>query len=190
MSEVTQQPSWRAVERPVPAVGSARPMVVIGTGNVGGELLDLLQSRTLNGLSLVGLANSRTMLWDAAGLCLEGIQAQLAEAGQRSNLAVLETRLLEQAQAGVVVDLTASPDVADRHAGWVRAGLSVVTANKWAAAGDPRIYHELIGAQGRGLAHYRHATTVGAGLPLLDSLQRLRSAGESILNVSGLFPAP
>ncbi len=83
------------------------------------------------------------------------------------------------------MDLTASPEVAARHAQWLRAGLEVVTANKWAVAAGEEAYQRLRAASE--VSAYRHATTVGAGLPLLETIQRLRASGERILSVSGLF---
>ncbi|MCP1727788.1 aspartokinase/homoserine dehydrogenase 1 [Natronospira proteinivora] len=187
MSSVRQQPSVTVLDRSARDSRSICPLVVIGSGNVGGELLQLLDDRRPGSVSLLGLANSRTMLWNELGLSLDGIRQQLAESDQASCLDELASRLLDQGPQGVIVDLTASREVADRHAGWIQAGLDVVTANKWAAAGEAQGYQALLGAEEAGVGRYRHATTVGAGLPLLDSLQRLRSAGESIVSVSGLF---
>lgn len=170
---------------PVDATRERRPVAVIGTGNVGGELLTLLADRELGGFALHGVANSRFMLLDDEAIPVDGIRDRLPVEGRATDLAALVAHLEKQSGEPVIVDLTASDEVAALHADWLGSGLTVVTANKWAAAGD-RALHECLRDPGRRAA-YRHSTTVGAGLPLLGSISRLRQAGEQVLSVGGLF---
>lgn len=170
---------------PLDTTRERRPVAVIGTGNVGGELLSLLADRELSGFALHGVANSRFMLLADRAIPVDGASDRLSAEGRATDLAVLVAHLQEHSGEPVIVDLTASDEVAALHADWLRSGLIVVTANKWAAAGDPAL-HECLRDPGRRAA-YRHSTTVGAGLPLLDSISRLRQAGEQVLSVGGLF---
>lgn len=173
------------VHRPVSAARAVCPVGVVGTGNVGGDLLNLLAERRPAGLALCGIANSRHMLLSPHGLDPEGIADRLVRHGEATDLSRLADHLTGLGPDAVIVDLTASTEVAARHVEWLQAGLTVVTANKWAASGT-RAVHEQLRAVAGGRA-YRHATTVGAGLPLLDSLHRLRAAGDRVYRVAGLF---
>lgn len=186
MSRLASVPATESCSRDsLEATREKRPVAVIGTGNVGGELLSLLADRELSGLALHGVANSRFMLMDDRAIPVDGIRDRLPVEGTATDLAELVAHLQRQAGEPVIVDLTASDEVAALHADWLWSGLTVVTANKWAAAGDPALY-ECLRDPGRHAA-YRHSTTVGAGLPLLDSISRLRQAGEQVLSVGGLF---
>src|SRR5699024_5196563 len=83
--------------------------------------------------------------------------------------------------APVIVDATGSAEIAARHATWLEAGIHVVTANKIAAAGGwitPHC-HEA--------AFYGDAATVGAGLPVLAAMRRLREAGDEVVSVEGML---
>jgi homoserine dehydrogenase len=87
----------------------------------------------------------------------------------------------------VIVDATASSDTASRHADWLAAGYDVVTANKDAAAASTKNWSALRGASLRGAAAYGDAATVGAGLPVLSTVRRLRACGDAVLALEGVF---
>lgn len=166
---------------------AVRPVGIVGTGNVGGTVLELLAERDREELYLHALANSRRMFLPRRALLADGIRKRLDAAGRSTDLEAFAGHLADCGPEPVVVDLTASPEVAERHRRWLEQGLSVVTANKWAAAGEARTYRNLVNAAERAGTRYRHATTVGAGLPVIDSLYRLRGAGDKVLAVAGLF---
>jgi len=165
----------------------ATPIAVIGTGNVGGALLDLLAERDHPGLELVALANSRRMLFCEEGITAAGVVSRLDGEGEVTDIAALETRLHGLAGQAIIVDLTASAAVAATHSHWLKAGFSVVTANKWAASGDGSDNQALLATLGQARTGYRYSTTVGAGLPLLETIRRLHQSGDRIHSVAGLF---
>jgi homoserine dehydrogenase len=84
----------------------------------------------------------------------------------------------------VIVDATASDAVAAAHPRWLRAGHVVVTANKL-GLGGPTERARAIAALGE--HRYGDSATVGAGLPVLDALRRLRHSGERIIEIAGVL---
>jgi aspartokinase/homoserine dehydrogenase 1 len=87
----------------------------------------------------------------------------------------------------VVIDATASQETASRHAEWLARGYDVVTANKIAAAASSRSAHAPGAATVRGGSTYGDAATVGAGLPVLSTLRRLRACGDALVAIEGVF---
>ena len=71
----------------------------------------------------------------------------------------------------VVIDCTASADIAKRYPDWLAAGIHIVTPNKKANSADLPFYRRLRDARRAGSAHYLYETTVGAGLPVVQTLR-------------------
>ena len=163
-------------------------LVLLGTGVVGGALLRLLATPAAARLRLVGVANSTRQFAQAAGIAHEIGAAALAyaEAG-RDDDALLAALDASGAARRVIVDATASIETASRHADWLAAGYDVVTANKDAAAGPAKTWSALRGACLRSSAAYGDAATVGAGLPVLSTVRRLRACGDPLLAFEGVF---
>ena len=165
---------------------SRKAIVLLGTGVVGSALLRLLQTPAAQGLHLVGAANSRRQHADAAGLAPAHVRERLAaECGERDDDALLATLDASGASRRVIVDATACSREASQHARWLHAGYHVVTANKASAGGELHSWRALQAA-GAG-DRYGDAATVGAGLPVLSTLRRLRQCGDSLLTLEGVF---
>jgi aspartokinase/homoserine dehydrogenase 1 len=168
------------------AAGTA--VVVLGTGLVGGTLLRLLDETAARRrpLRLVGVANTRHGLFDAAGLAPPLLDR--LDAAPRTELdAVAATLLAADARERIVIDATPAAAVAQRHARWLSQGLHVVTANKLAQGGRLLDWHELQRARRQGGARYGDSATVGAGLPALASLRRLRRSGDRLIALDGVL---
>jgi homoserine dehydrogenase len=86
----------------------------------------------------------------------------------------------------VVIDCSASESVAERYASWLRAGLHVVTPNKLAISGPLERWHAIGKARDSG-ALLRYEATVGAGLPVVQTLRDLIATGDTLCSVEGLF---
>ncbi len=159
-------------------------LALIGPGRVGGRLLERLIPGPA-GWRLTGVANSTRMLgWNHSPEVFA--PEQLRDAGLPTDLDQLVAGLLRQpASAHVMVDVTASRQVAARHADWLAAGIDVVTANKWALAAPFEDYQPLRQAIVQQQGRYGASATVGAGLPILETIRRLRDAGEHIHAISG-----
>ena len=169
------------------AAASPIAIVLLGTGVVGGALLKLLNTPAAASLQLVGAANSRRQQTDAARLASRGLREQLNREGDaRDNAALLAALDASAATVRVVVDATANAALAARHAEWLSRGYHVVTANKALAGGELPGWRALQAAVANG-GRYGDSATVGAGLPVLSTLRRLRLCGDSLLTLEGVF---
>jgi aspartokinase/homoserine dehydrogenase 1 len=173
--------------------GNAINIAVIGaTGRVGRRLLELLASRravlAAAGvyLRLVAVANSRTYLISREGLPSEHAAARLRETLPTNNHALADS-LLHLPQPLIVVDCTASADIAARYPQWLGAGIDVVTPNKCGPSADRPLARAIDAAQAASGAVLRDATTVGAQLPLLQTLRDLRAAGDEVERVEAVL---
>lgn len=157
-------------------------VLLIGVGQVGGALLKTLSERTDESMHLVGVADSRHVLLSGEGIAPNRAHRLLGGAKTASDPDVFGEYLLAHCEAApVIVDATGSDEIAARHAGWLAAGIHVVTANKVAAANG------WVTPRQRAGAFYGDAATVGAGLPVLQALRRLRGAGDQIESVEGIL---
>jgi len=179
-------PTKAAPTKVVPGV-PAIAIVLLGTGVVGGALLKLLNTSAAAGVRLVGAANSRRQQTASASLASRGLREQLNNAGDaRDNASLLAALDASGATVKVIVDATASVALATRHAEWLARGYHVVTANKALAGGELPGWRALQAAVANG-GRYGDSATVGAGLPVLSTLRRLRGCGDALLTLEGVF---
>ena len=168
---------------------------VIGPGAVGRVLLDQLASQSERlreqfklDLRVRGLLSSRRMLLAESGMQISDWRTQFAERGQEADLArFLEHVRVDYLPHTVIVDCTASQAVAARYADWLGAGIHIVTPNKKANSGDFAYYQKLRSARRSGGTHYLYEATVGAGLPVVQTLRDLRETGDEIASIEGIF---
>ncbi|MFZ0869290.1 MAG: homoserine dehydrogenase [Rhodanobacter sp.] len=171
----------------VPVVTPCIAIVLLGTGVVGGALLKLLNTPAAASLRLVGAANSRRQQTAAVDLACRSLREQLNSQGDvRDDAALLAALDASDATAKVIVDATASAALASRHAEWLARGYHVVTANKALAGGELSAWFALQTAVANG-GRYGDSATVGAGLPVLSTLRRLRGCGDALLTLEGVF---
>jgi homoserine dehydrogenase len=165
-----------------------RRLALLGTGTVGTAFVQryqVLQSRGIALPQFSWLANSRT-----ARACERLPEQELAEANraQRSAPALQPWAEAEGLQRGdVVVDATASDDVANWHEQWLARGVHVVTANKLGQGAQLARAQAIADSGHGGGARYGDSATVGAGLPLLSSLRGLVAGGDHIHRVEGVL---
>lgn len=168
-----------------PRAGTA--VVLLGTGVVGWAFLKLLNTPAATSLRLVAAANSRWQETDPARLAVRNLREELRERGEvRDDAALLAALDAGNAASRVIVDATASAALASRHAQWLARGYHVVTANKALAGGELAGWRALQDALARG-AVYGDSATVGAGLPVLSTVRRLRRCGDALLTLEGVF---
>jgi homoserine dehydrogenase len=172
---------------PVPparvAARTARfPLVLIGaTGRVGSDLLNLLAQPAIDApLQLIGVANSRAALWQPDGLA-PGLAAERLRAQTGGSAEALIDQLIGDQRPALLIDCTASAAIAAHSVRLLEAGVSLVTPNKIAFAGSQRDYDRLrLAAQTTPAAW---SATVGAGLPILSTIRRMRAAGDRLTAV-------
>jgi homoserine dehydrogenase len=168
----------RALASPIDRLEALPSVALLGVGTVGSALLTRL-AQLRPALKLASVANSRRCLRASEGLVAAGARDQLA-LGAKQRLHEVADSL---SNGGIVIDATASEEVADWHARWLEQGLRVVTANK-AGCGGSLARYRAIARHGE---NYGDAATVGAGLPLLRSLRELRAGGDRIRGVAGVL---
>ncbi|MBS0377275.1 MAG: bifunctional aspartate kinase/homoserine dehydrogenase I [Proteobacteria bacterium] len=168
---------------------------VIGPGAVGRALLEQLASQSERlrqqsrlDLRVRGLLSSKRMLLGEPGINLADWPGQFAEKGVPADLArFLEHVRVDYLPHTVIVDCTASQAVAANYAQWLAAGIHVVTPNKKANSGEYAYYQKLREARRSGGTHYLYEATVGAGLPVVQTLRDLRETGDDVTSIEGIF---
>lgn len=188
MVDINRPPAAQAADGRAAAPAAGGALILLGTGVVGGAFLRLLRTPAAASLRLVGVANSRVQETDPARLAHPGSLERLAQGAQaRDDAALLAALDADAARLKVVVDATASAALAAQHPAWIARGYRVVTANKALAGGPLAGWRELAGQLARRPGHYGDAATVGAGLPVLSTLRRLRRCGDRLLALDGVF---
>jgi bifunctional aspartokinase / homoserine dehydrogenase 1 len=167
---------------------------LIGPGTVGRVLLaqiatqiDRLRELNLD-LRVRGIASSKRMLLEETSVDLSRWAERMAEAGEPLNL----EKFINHVQADyvphtVVIDCTASAVVAGQYRDWLARGIHVVTPNKKANSGTLPYYRALQEARRDAGTHYLYEATVGAGLPVIQTLRDLRGTGDDITQIEGIF---
>ena len=87
----------------------------------------------------------------------------------------------------IIIDCSASAEVASHYRDWLAAGIHVVTPNKKANSGPLAYYESLKDARRDAGTHYLYEATVGAGLPVIQTLRDLRETGDEVRSVEGIF---
>lgn len=171
-----------------PGASARAALVLMGTGVVGGAFLKLLNTPVAAGLRLVGVANSRYQQTRSGALAEPRIREHLEHGGDaRDNATLLAALERSEAATRVIVDATASPQLAARHAEWLARGFHVVTANKAANGSSLVSWRALETGRQEGGTHYGDAATVGAGLPVIATVRRLYACGDALLGLEGVF---
>ena len=172
-----------------PADGPAR-IALLGTGTVGSAVLQRLASweGTPLGerLSLQYVANSRSSFRPASSTDALSHAALAAAPQVKPSLDAVDG-LLGVRGTRIVIDATASEDVARRHARWLADGIHVVTACKLGQGTSLTRWMEIREACRIGGTRYGDSATVGAGLPLLRSIRALQAGGDRIHAIAGVL---
>ena len=168
---------------------------VCGVGTVGSQLIEQIQQQyeTLLSqqhlqLNVVGIANSRTAIFNAEGLDLTTYREQLKQTEKTTGGFSIKQAALQMSNLynSVFVDCTASAEVAGIYLSLLENNISVVTANKIAASSEYDHYMRLKQtALDRGVK-FLFETNVGAGLPIIGTINDLRNSGDKILRIEAV----
>ena len=169
-------------------------LFICGTGTVGDSLIKqlagqqekLMQERGLK-LNVVGIANGHQALFDREGLDLSNYRVLLDEKGTPSSPQIIRDEIIGMnIFNSVFVDCTANADVASLYKDLLNNNVSVVAANKIAASSSYANYAELKQiARNRG-AKFLFETNVGAGLPIIKTINDLIASGDKILKIEAV----
>lgn len=169
-------------------------LFVMGVGNVGEKFLDQIHTQRkylkkqlkLN-IRVVGISNSKKMVFDESGLDLADWKSQL-EAGESTELDSFYQRVKTlNLRNSIFVDNTANEKVAQTYDKYLSDSISVVTCNKIAASSPYEKYIELKELSRRYNAPFLFETNVGAGLPIIDTLKHLIASGDKITKIQAVL---
>ena len=168
---------------------------VIGPGTVGKVLLNQLASQSARlqtnaklDFRVRGIMTSTHMLLAEGGIPLDSWKEKFEKNATAADFdKFMEHVRVDYLPHTVMIDCTASADIAKRYPEWLAAGIHVITPNKKANSAELPFYHGLKAARKAGGAHYLYETTVGAGLPVVQTLRDLRETGDDITSVEGIF---
>ena len=170
-------------------------LFICGIGTVGGSLVEQIrcQQQKLmmeNGLKLhvVGIIDAVKAMFSREGFDLANFREELQEKGKDSNLQTIRDEIVGMnIFNSVFVDCTASPDIASLYKDLLQHNVSVVAANKIAASSAYENYRELKTiARQRGVK-YLFETNVGAGLPIINTINDLIHSGDKILKIEAVL---
>lgn len=169
-------------------------LFICGVGTVGGSLLEQIhhqQEKLMRELRLklnvVGIASSNKAIFTREGIALDTYRQQLAEAPQSDILRLRDEVIGMNIFNSVFIDCTASAEVAGLYADFLEHNINVVAANKIAASSDYANYRRLKQiAQKRGVK-FLFETNVGAGLPIIRTINDLHNSGDKILRIEAVL---
>ncbi|MEF1339259.1 bifunctional aspartate kinase/homoserine dehydrogenase II, partial [Vibrio rotiferianus] len=170
-------------------------VALCGKGNIGSSWLALfseqkeeLEKRHGMSFELVAVVDSQTYWFDENGI-------DAATVAQRFNDESIEnddkwlTKLgaIQNFDEAVVLDVTASKDLAARYVEIAQQGIHLISANKVAGSAGSQYYHQVQDAFAKIGRHWLYNATVGAGLPINHTVRDLRESGDDIVALSGIF---
>ena len=169
-------------------------LFICGVGTVGGKLIEQIKSQYEElkknsnlKLKVVGIASSKNAIFNRDGLNLDTYREELKES-EPSNPEHLRDMILKMnIFNSVFVDCTASKEVAALYLSLLENNISVIAANKIAASSAyDNYYHLKQTAMQRGVK-FRFETNVGAGLPIIGTINDLRNSGDKILKIEAVL---
>ena len=167
---------------------------ITGVGNVGERLVEQIkqQNKYLKdhlkiNIRVAGLSNSRTMIFDETGLNLKDWKTQLAKGEKASLQDFFENTKALNLRNSIFVDVTANKDIADLYAQYLRQSIAIVACNKIACSSDYNNYKELKRLSLKYNAPFLFETNVGAGLPVIDTLNNLIASGDKVNSIQAVL---
>ncbi|NNC49484.1 MAG: ACT domain-containing protein, partial [Flaviramulus sp.] len=167
---------------------------ITGVGNVGERLVEQIkqQKKYLKdnlkiNLRVAGLSNSRKMIFSADGINLKNWKELLADGETASLAGFFEKTKALNLRNSIFVDITANNDVANLYADYLRQSIGVVACNKIACSSDFDNYKLLKRLSLKYNAPYLFETNVGAGLPIIDTLNNLIASGDKITSIQAVL---
>ncbi len=170
-------------------------LFMVGTGLIGSTLLKqieqnsqyLLEEKNLN-INLIGLTNSKTMVIDENGINLNKWQDCLKNSTDKANInKMVATMKAFNMPNTVFVDCTSNKEVVTHYPSILESIISIVTPNKIANSGSYTDYIDLKRIATKNAGKFMYETNVGAGLPVINTLQNLKLSGDKIIRIEGVL---
>jgi len=170
-------------------------LILFGKGNIGSRWLELfgreqemLSARSGFEFTLAGVVDSRRSLLNYDGLDASRVLAFFDDEAVGQDEESLFLWMREHPFDDLVVlDVTASEQLAEQYLDFASYGFHVISANKVAGAASSDRYRQIRDAFAKTGCHWLYNATVGAGLPVNHTVRDLRESGDSILAISGIF---
>lgn len=169
-------------------------LFITGVGNVGERLIEqihqqkkYIKKQLKINLRVIGLSNSRTMIFDDNGIDLSQWKLKL-EQGQTANIEgfLNQTKQLNLRNS-VFIDVTANTSVANIYKAYLKESIGVIACNKIACSSDIETYNELKHLSRKYNAPFLFETNVGAGLPIIDTLNHLINSGDKVHKIQAVL---
>ncbi len=169
-------------------------LFVMGVGNVGAKFLEqvrqqcsYLKEKLKLNIRVIGISNSRTMVFQDGGISLDKWESRLAD-GEKANKAEFFKMVQKlNYRNSIFVDNTASDEVASTYGSYLGNSISVVTCNKIACSSKYENYQNLKDLAREYNAPFLFETNVGAGLPIIDTLKHLIASGDKVLKIQAVL---
>lgn len=169
-------------------------LFVMGVGNVGTKFLNQIKQQRkflkdnlkLN-VRVIGISNSRTMVFEEDGISLKNWEEKLKEGEKADKQKFFEKIQKLNYRNSIFVDNTASAEVSGTYASYLKNSISVVTCNKIACSSEFDNYKNLKDLARKYNAPFLFETNVGAGLPIIDTLKNLIASGDKILKIQAVL---
>ena len=170
-------------------------LFIMGVGLIGGTLINQIRQqadylrieRSLE-IKVVGLANSKKMIFNEDGIELDNWQNLLFEANDVSDVQGFITNMKTMNLSNTIfIDNTASEEIAANYGTILNASISISTPNKIATSSSYEQYKDLQRIANRRNVQFKYETNVGAGLPVISTLKDLTNSGDRILKIEGVL---
>lgn len=169
-------------------------LFVIGVGNVGSSLLSQIEKQTSYiqnilklKINIVGLSNSKHMAFDVSGIELSSWQDVLSKGQKTDPIAFFEKTKALNLRNSMCVDVTASAIVAETYAHYLKESIAVIACNKIACSANFEQYKNLKDLSRKYNVPFLFETNVGAGLPVIDTLNHLIASGDRIHSIQAVL---
>ncbi len=170
-------------------------LFLMGTGLIGSEFVNrvrnqasrLAQTQHLS-VKIIGIANSRKMIFDKAGIDTEKWDERLAGSKSKTNLNIFLKKMIEcNLPNSVFIDCTANEEIPMRYADILSANISIATPNKIANSISYEMYQHLQEKARKHNVQFLYETNVGAALPIINTIQDLIASGDRITRLEGVL---
>lgn len=170
-------------------------LFIVGVGLIGGTLLkqieeqnEYLRARLGMEIKVVGMANSKKMVFTEEGIELDNWEAALKSSGTSADLAVFVGRMRDMNLSNsIFVDNTANEKIASYYEGILDESISISTPNKVATSSSYAQYRKLKALAAKRGVQFHYETNVGAGLPVISTLRDLLDSGDQIRKIEGVL---
>ncbi|RIA09626.1 aspartate kinase [Flavobacteriaceae bacterium MAR_2010_72] len=167
---------------------------ITGIGNVGEKLIEqieqqhsFLKKNLQIDLRIIGMANSRKMVFNEKGIDLSNWASQFHYAEKSDLKGFLKRAVDFNLRNSIFVDITASEEVADMYADYLRNSIAVVACNKIACADTFERYKKLQDLSLKYNTPFLYETNVGAGLPIINTLKNLVASGDKVTSIQAVL---